>query len=71
MSVALLTTFYGVILAQMLFLPLATLMEEKADREVFFRKKYSHIAKWVFDKVDPLDLNERVQEIRRNEKAEK
>ena len=71
MSVALLTTFYGVILAQMLFIPLSIFIEEKAESETSFRKKYCHVAKWVFEKVDPVDLDERIQEIRRNEKAEK
>ena len=38
MAIAILTTFYGVVLANLVFIPLAVKLERKTDEEVFFRQ---------------------------------
>lgn len=61
MAIALLTTFYGVILSQLIFQPLATLLEEKSAREVGMQDKIRQVALWVHRKTHPEDLKERIE----------
>lgn len=56
MAVALLTTFYGAILANVVFTPLATKLERKADEEALLNTLYAKGARSIVRKENPRRL---------------
>ncbi|KAB7705878.1 flagellar motor protein MotP [Bacillus aerolatus] len=61
MAVALLTTFYGALLANLVFLPLAAKLELKTEKEVFFREIIIEGVVGVQSGQNPKILQEKLQ----------